>query len=107
MDETRTPKFKARVLAAGLIGNVLEWYDFAIYGFLAVTIGEQFFPSGSVTSSLIKSYGAFAAGFLMRPFGAVLFGYIGDRFGRKKTLTLSIMLMAVPTFLVGVLPTYV
>ncbi|MFH1299939.1 MAG: MFS transporter, partial [Planctomycetota bacterium] len=95
-----------RVLAAGFIGNILEWYDFAVYGFFAPTIGKLFFPSDNPTTSLIAAFGAFAAGFLMRPVGAVLFGHIGDRVGRKKALMLSVMMMAVPTLLVGVLPTH-
>ncbi|WP_339731346.1 MFS transporter [uncultured Gimesia sp.] len=95
-----------RVLAAGFIGNILEWYDFAVYGFFAPTLGKLFFPSDNPTTSLIAAFGAFAAGFLMRPVGAVLFGHIGDRLGRKKALTLSVMMMAVPTLLVGVLPTH-
>ncbi|WP_298865185.1 MFS transporter [uncultured Gimesia sp.] len=95
-----------RVLAAGFVGNILEWYDFAVYGFFAPTIGKLFFPSDNPTTSLIAAFGAFAAGFLMRPVGAVLFGHIGDRMGRKKALTLSVMLMAIPTLLVGLLPTH-
>lgn len=95
-----------RVLAAGIIGNVLEWYDFAVYGFFAPTIGKLFFPSADPTTSLIAAFGAFAAGFLMRPVGAVVFGHIGDRKGRKKGLLISVMMMAVPTFLVGALPTH-
>ncbi|RNC86115.1 MAG: MFS transporter [Balneola sp.] len=95
-----------RVLAAGLIGNILEWYDFAVYGFFAATIAEQFFPSGNPTTSLIAAFGAFAAGFLMRPIGAIFFGRIGDKVGRKKMLFLSVMLMAIPTFIIGVLPTH-
>ncbi len=97
---------RLRILGAGLIGNVMEWYDFAVYGFFASTIGTLFFPSGNPTTSLIASFGAFAAGFLMRPVGAILFGHIGDILGRKKVLTISVMLMAIPTFLVGLLPTY-
>ena len=97
---------KLRVLAAGLIGNVMEWYDFAVYGFFASTIGTLFFPTGNATTSLIASFGAFAAGFLMRPVGAILFGHIGDLLGRKKVLTISVMMMAVPTFLIGLLQTY-
>ncbi len=95
-----------RVLAAGLVGNILEWYDFAVYGFFAPTIGKQFFPSDDPATSLIAAFGAFAAGFLMRPVGAVVFGYVGDLLGRKKALTLSVTMMAVPTFLVGLLPTH-
>ena len=95
-----------RVLAAGFVGNILEWYDFAVYGFFAATIGNLFFPSTDPATSLIASFGAFAAGFLMRPVGAILFGHVGDLIGRKKALTLSVMMMAIPTFLVGLLPTY-
>ncbi len=96
----------ARVLAAGFIGNVLEWYDFAVYGFFAPTIGALFFPSDDPSTSLIAAFGAFAAGFLMRPVGAILFGLIGDLRSRKRALTLSVLVMAVPTFLLGLLPTH-
>ncbi len=95
-----------KVLAAGLIGNILEWYDFAVYGFFAATIAKQFFPSDNPTVSLIAAFGAFAAGFLMRPIGAIFFGRIGDVVGRKKMLFLSVMLMAIPTFIIGILPTH-
>ena len=95
-----------KVLATGLIGNVLEWYDFAVYGFFASTIAQQFFPSDNYTTSLIAAFGAFAAGFLMRPIGAIFFGRIGDVVGRKRMLFLSIMLMALPTFIIGALPTH-
>ncbi len=94
-----------RVVAAGLVGNVLEWYDFAIYGFLAPTIGRLFFPSDDPTASLIAAFGAFAAGFLMRPVGGIVIGHIGDRFGRRRALTVSIALMAIPTFALGLMPT--
>ncbi len=103
-EETDTKKI--RVLAAGFIGNILEWYDFAVYGFFAPTIGKPSFPSEDPRVSLIAAFGAFAAGFLMRPVGAVLFGHIGDRIGRKKALTLSVLMMAIPTMLVGILPTH-
>jgi len=90
----------------GVVGNALEWYDFAIIGFLAPQIGRNFFPSDDPLLSLLGAFGVFAAAFLARPAGGVLFGYIGDRYGRKKSLQLSVMLMAIPTFLVGLLPTY-
>tara|TARA_R110002095_G_scaffold152203_1_gene131795 strand:- start:4894 stop:6192 length:1299 start_codon:yes stop_codon:yes gene_type:complete len=106
IDTKEAGRKNIRVLAAGFIGNILEWYDFAVYGFFAPTIGKLFFPSDNPTTSLIAAFGAFAAGFLMRPVGAVLFGHIGDRVGRKKALMLSVMMMAVPTLLVGVLPTH-
>lgn len=95
-----------RRLAAGFLGNVLEWYDFAVYGFFATTIGTLFFPADDHVSSLIAAFGAFAIGFLMRPLGAVLFGHIGDRFGRKTLLVLSSLSMALATCSVGLLPTH-
>ncbi|NPA57804.1 MAG: MHS family MFS transporter, partial [Aquificae bacterium] len=96
----------SKTLFAGMIGNVLEWYDFVVYGFLASIIGELFFPSEDPMVSLLKSFGVFAVGFVMRPVGAVLFGHIGDRYGRKKALTISIIMMAVSTTAIGLLPTY-
>jgi MHS family proline/betaine transporter-like MFS transporter len=95
-----------RLAIAGMAGNILEWYDFSIYGFFAYAIGENFFPSHSKGTSLIDAFGVFAAGFLMRPLGALLFGQIGDRFGRKRALTISVVAMAVPTVLIGLLPTH-
>jgi MHS family proline/betaine transporter-like MFS transporter len=99
-------KKHSKTLFAGMVGNVLEWYDFVVYGFLAVIIGELFFPSDDPMVSLLKSLGVFAVGFIMRPVGAVLFGHIGDRYGRKKALTISIIMMAVSTTAIGLLPTY-
>ncbi|MGO9607706.1 MAG: MFS transporter [Candidatus Binataceae bacterium] len=101
----REPR-RRRLVIAGVIGNVLEWYDFSVYGFFAAAIGENFFPSKSPSAELIAAFGVFAAGFLMRPFGALLFGYIGDHRGRERALTLSVLAMAVPTFLIGLLPTH-
>lgn len=95
-----------RVVIAGMIGNGLEWYDFALYGTFSAIIGKLFFPLGDAYVQMIATYGVFAAGFLMRPIGAVLFGYLGDKYGRKFALTLSILMMAVPTACIGILPTY-
>lgn len=108
MDTTVQHNSRTRIatVAAGVIGNVMEWYDFAVYGFFARTLGQLFFPAEDDTSSLIASFGAFAAGFLMRPVGGAFFGYIGDRIGRKRALNLSVLMMAVPTFLIGVMPTH-
>ncbi|MCP4932821.1 MAG: MHS family MFS transporter, partial [bacterium] len=86
--------------------NVLEWYDFGVYGFFASIIAVKFFPSENPTVSLVAAFGTFAAGFLMRPIGAMIFGHIGDRFGRARALQLSVLCMAIPTFLIGLLPTY-
>jgi len=69
---------------AGIAGNVLEWYDFAVYGYFAASIGRHFFPSEDATSSLIAAFGVFAAGFLMRPLGGLVFGHIGDKLGRNR-----------------------
>lgn len=95
-----------RLIVAGVAGNVMEWYDFAIYGYFAQTIGQHFFPSADPVASLIAAFGVFAAGFLMRPIGGLVFGHIGDRIGRKAALTLSVIAMAIPTFLIGILPDY-
>ena len=84
----------------------MEWYDFGVYGFIAAIIGKQFFPATDELSSTIAAFGAFAAGFLARPFGALLFGQLADRKGRGFALTASVMLMALPTFIISILPTY-
>ena len=96
----------SRVLLAGLIGNVMEWYDFAVYGYFATVIGREFFPSSDPAASLVAAFGAFAAGFLVRPLGGVVFGRIGDLAGRQVALKLSVMVMAIPTVLMGLLPTH-
>jgi len=90
----------------GVVGNIMEWYDFAVFGFLAPIITSQFFPNDAPLTGLIMTYGIFATGYLMRPLGGLFFGYIGDRMGRKRALILSIFMMAVPTVLIGLLPTY-
>ncbi|HXX76545.1 MAG TPA: MFS transporter [Nitrospiraceae bacterium] len=95
-----------RTLLAGAIGNVLEWYDFALYGYFAPIFAVLFFPSEHPSLSLITAFGVFAIGFLARPVGAILFGYWGDTLGRRDALAWSVLLMAIPTCLVGVLPTY-
>ena len=97
---------RRRVIAAGVVGNVLEWYDFALFGVLAPVIATHFFPSADPLAGLINSYAVFAIGFLARPLGGVIFGHIGDRFGRRQALVLSVTLMAIPTSLMGLLPTY-
>src|SRR5437763_6255004 len=91
---------------AGMIGNVLEWYDFAAYGFLAATFATNFFPLENHLLALLASYGVFAVAFVTRPLGGVLFGHIGDRVGRRMALIISVLAMAVPSFVVGLLPTY-
>lgn len=100
------PPNRLRVILAGAIGNVMEWYDFAVYGYFAAQIGRQFFPREDAVAQLLSAFGVFALGYLMRPLGGLIIGYIGDRFGRKQALTLSIASMAIPTFLVSILPTH-
>jgi MHS family proline/betaine transporter-like MFS transporter len=94
------------VVAAGIIGNVMEWYDFAVYGYFARTIGNLYFPTEDPGASLLAAFAVFAVGFLMRPIGAIVFGHIGDRVGRGPALLWSVVAMAVPTFVIGLLPTY-
>ena len=96
----------SKVIAAAMIGNSLEYYDFNLFIFLAPVISPLFFPSEDKIASIIAVLGTYAAGYFMRPLGAIAFGYIGDKYGRKKALTLSIILMAIPTFLMGLLPSY-
>jgi len=95
-----------RVIVAGMIGNVLEWYDFAVYGFFAAAIGQEFFPHQDRVAQLLSAFGIFALGYLMRPLGGAITGHIGDRFGRRAALTFSVTAMAIPTFLIGLLPGY-
>jgi MHS family proline/betaine transporter-like MFS transporter len=105
MSMSTTPVSK-KTLLAGAIGNVLEWYDFALYGYFAPVLASLFFPSDHPSVSLLSAFGVFAVGFLARPLGALLFGYWGDTLGRRTALAWSVLLMAVPTCLVGLLPTY-
>jgi MHS family proline/betaine transporter-like MFS transporter len=93
-------------MLGGVIGNTLEWYDFAVFGYFAPIIGSQFFPSDDPVAGTIKAFGVFAAGYLMRPLGGVFFGHMGDKLGRKRALQISVLMMGIPTTLVGFLPTY-
>ncbi len=93
-------------IGSALIGNFMEFFDFAAYGFLAAVIGANFFPTGDATTQLLSSFAAFGVAFLFRPIGGALFGYIGDRFGRKVSLSSAIIVMTLSTVLVGCLPTY-
>lgn len=94
------------ILLPGLSGNILEWYDFAVYAYLAPLISANFFPQHNKTISLIETFGIFAAGFLMRPIGAIIFGHYGDRMGRKAVLIITIALLSIATVLIGCLPGY-
>jgi MFS family permease len=94
------------VIGASAIGTVIEWYDFYLYGVLAAFFSTQFFPQGNATAALLASLATFGAGFAVRPFGAAVFGRIGDIIGRKFTFLVTITVMGLATALVGVLPTY-
>ncbi|MEY3760111.1 MAG: Proline/betaine transporter, partial [Pseudomonadota bacterium] len=106
MSNKTTPPSLFKIIIIGLIGNMMEWYDFAVYGYFATIIARLFFPMTDPAVSLIASFGAFAAGFLMRPIGGLVFGRIGDLVGRQKAMTLSVIAMAAPTILMAFLPTY-
>src|ERR1700738_5058770 len=95
-----------RVIIASAVGTVFEWYDFYLYAILAPFFAGLFFPSQNQTAALLGAFGAYAAGFLVRPFGAIIFGRIGDLVGRKCTFLITIVFMGGATFLVGLLPTY-
>jgi MFS transporter, MHS family, proline/betaine transporter len=95
-----------RAVTAAVIGNVLEWYDFAVYGFVAAIIGRNFFPGSDETTELLKAFLTFGLGFVARPIGAIVIGRLGDTHGRKTALLLTIFLMAMGTVMIGILPTY-
>src|SRR5688572_23272612 len=94
------------VILASSLGTVFEWYDFYLYGLLATIISTQFFSGVNETTGFIFALAAFAAGFAVRPFGALLFGRIGDIVGRKNTFLVTMAIMGVSTFAVGLLPGY-
>ncbi len=99
-------KSLVKTVTVSMIGNLFEWFDFALFGYFAPIIGKLFFPSDDPVTELISAFGVFAAGFLVRPIGGMIFGHIGDRLGRKRALVLTILLMAIPTAMIGCLPTY-
>ena len=101
-----TKQSTLRTALAGLIGNVLEWFDFAVYGYFASNIGHQFFPKSDPAVQTFLAYATFALGFFARPVGSIVLGRVGDRIGRKALLTLSIALMGGATLVLGLLPTY-
>src|SRR6266699_4441892 len=94
------------IIGASSIGTLIEWYDFYIYGTLAAVFATHFFPKGNDTFALLASLAVFWFGFLLRPFGALFFGHLGDLIGRKFTFMLTLIMMGVATFLVGCIPTY-
>jgi MHS family proline/betaine transporter-like MFS transporter len=95
-----------KVIIAGVIGNALENYDYILYANFALVISKTFFPITNLYNSLLATFAIFATGFFMRPIGAIIFGHMGDKYGRKLSLSLSIILMSLPTALIGILPSY-
>ncbi len=95
-----------QVILASSVGTLIEWYDFYIYGTLAPYIAKHFFPSGNLTASYLAALGTFAAGFIVRPFGALFFGRLGDLIGRKYTFLVTLLLMGLSTFAIGLIPGY-
>ncbi|MFV9635137.1 MFS transporter [Mycobacterium neumannii] len=100
------PSDVRKAITGASIGNAVEWFDFAIYGFLATFIATNFFPAGNETAALLNTFAIFAAAFFMRPLGGFVFGPLGDKIGRQRVLALVILLMSGATVLIGVLPTY-
>ncbi|MDT5179338.1 MAG: transporter, family, proline/betaine transporter, partial [Mycobacterium sp.] len=95
-----------RAIVGASIGNAVEWFDFAIYGFLATYIAANFFPTGDDTAALLNTFAIFAAAFFMRPLGGFVFGPLGDRIGRQRVLAVVILLMSAATLAIGMLPTF-
>jgi MHS family proline/betaine transporter-like MFS transporter len=95
---------RRKAIIAGIIGNAIEWYDFALYGHFSVIIGETFFPKEEADLAILAAFAVFSVSFFMRPLGALVFSAIGDRWGRKKALSLSMLGMALPTAAIGLLP---
>ncbi|WP_436318506.1 glycine betaine/L-proline transporter ProP [Streptomyces nodosus] len=100
------PALVKRAVKAAALGNAMEWFDFGVYSYIAVTLGKVFFPSGSPTAQLLSTFGAFAAAFLVRPLGGMVFGPLGDGLGRQKVLALTMIMMAAGTFAIGLIPSY-
>lgn len=95
-----------RAVGAAALGNAMEWFDFGVYGYLAVTLGHVFFPGSSPTAQVIATFATFTVAFLVRPIGGIVFGPLGDRFGRQRVLAATMIMMAMGTFAIGLIPSY-
>lgn len=107
LDENDDPKSLRRIVTGSIVGTVVEYYDFGIYGYMATVLAASFFQQGDPTAALLGTLAAFAVAFFLRIPGGILFGHIGDRYGRKRALSWTILLMCLATLGIGVLPTYV
>ncbi|QCI13147.1 MHS family MFS transporter [Pseudomonas putida] len=101
-----SPSMLRKVTTAAAVGNFVEWFDFAVYGFLATVIARQFFSSDDPNAALLQTFAVFAVAFAFRPLGGVVFGSLGDRYGRKRVLSMTVLMMAGATTVIGLLPTY-
>src|SRR5690242_13415322 len=105
--ESQDERVVRKVAIASMLGTILEWYDFFLYGFTAALVfGKLFFPTYSALAATLASFGTLAVGFVARPLGGVLFGHFGDRIGRKTMLITTLTMMGASTFAIGLLPTY-
>lgn len=95
-----------KILLAAILGNIIEFYDFTLYGFFVPLIAQLFLPSSDARTAILSTLAIFAAGFLIRPLGGVIFGHIGDKYGRRLALSTSMLLMSFATALIGLLPSY-
>ncbi|MEQ8096191.1 glycine betaine/L-proline transporter ProP [Xanthomonas hortorum] len=95
-----------KAVGAAALGNAMEWFDFGVYGYLAVTLGQVFFPASNPTAQLIATFATFTVAFLVRPIGGMVFGPLGDRYGRQKVLAATMILMALGTFSIGLIPSH-
>src|SRR5262245_5379575 len=106
MNDMNTRSSITKVITASSVGTMIEWYDFYLFGMLSTTISTEFFPKNNPTAALLSTLAIFAAGFIVRPFGALVFGRLGDLIGRKYTFLLTLVLMGGSTFLIGLVPGY-
>jgi len=106
-DITIVDKVKLKkAISAAALGNAMEWFDFGVYGFVAFALGKVFFPDASASVQMIAALGTFSIPFLVRPLGGLFFGVMGDKFGRQKVLSITIIIMAASTFCIGLIPSY-
>ena len=98
-------KLKKAITAASL-GNAMEWFDFGVYGFVAYALGKVFFPDANPSVQMIAALGTFSVPFLIRPLGGLFFGMLGDKYGRQKILAITIVIMSISTFCIGLIPSY-
>ena len=95
-----------KAVAGAAIGNLIEWFDYASYGYLAVVIAAVFFAPGNATAALLGAFAVFSVSFIVRPIGGLIWGHLGDKIGRKRVLVMTITIMSISTFTIGLLPSY-